>query len=92
MLKNRRLAIVLAIVAAIQTLGPIALQKSTRAIVYHDALHAAIVACLLAAVAIAIWQAISHQFSIMAVVAFNLGLGILIAFDVWIEYAIGASV
>jgi hypothetical protein len=47
---------------------------------------------LTAAFVVAIWQAIGRQFSIMAVVAFNLGLGLLVAFDVWIEYAIGASV
>ena len=73
MLKNRRLAIVFALVATLQTVGPIILQKSTRAIVYHNALIGAVVFCLMAAVIVAIWQAIWRQFTIVAVVAFDLG-------------------
>jgi len=88
---NRALAIIFAVVAVLQTAIPIVVQKLTRAIVYHELFRATIAACVLAAIVVALCQALRPRFGTAAMIIFYIGLALLVAFDIWIEFAIGAS-
>ncbi len=89
---NRTLAIAFVVLAVLQTAAPIVIQKATRAIVYHDVLHAAIASCVVAAIVVAVCQAIHRPFSAVAMIVFYIGLALLVAFDIWIERAIEATI
>jgi hypothetical protein len=86
------LGILFATLAAMQTAAPIIAQKSTSAIVYHEWIRMSIMACVVAGIIVAIWQATRSRFSVIAMLLFYAGLVILVAFDVWIESAITATV
>ena len=88
---NRTLGITFVVLAVLQSAVPIVVQKVTHAIVYPHVLHAAIASCVVAAIVVALWQAMHRPFSSVAMIVFYIGLASLVAFDIWIKRAIEAS-
>ena len=88
---NRILAVTFVVLAVLQTATPIIAQKLTRAIVFRHFLHGAIVSCVVTAIMVALYQVLHRRFGTGAMVAFYIGLALLVIFDILIERAIDAS-
>ena len=89
---NRILATVFAITAVAQTIIPIILQRMTHAIIIRDLLSGGVSLCLLCAFVVGIVQFRQRCFGKSALIAYYLGLAILIYFDAWIKWEMDASV
>jgi len=89
---NRSLLITFIVLAIGQTAFPILAQRMSQAIVYHGYFRAAIAACVATAVAVTVYQTVQRRFGAGSIIAFYGGLGLLVAYDIWIEGVVEASV
>ena len=92
MKQNHLLVVVFIPLLLIQTGVPIIGQKMTKAIVYPQLFQASIAVCIAVAASIGIWQMLRQPFGKIALAAFYIGLSLLLIFDFWMDWLIGASV
>lgn len=92
MRRNRGLVFLFVGTFVLQAALPIIAQKMTHAIIIRQMLHWSILLCILAGVAVAVCQALRPHFSTTALVAYYIGLALLILLDIGIENLINSSV